>query len=120
MRRLQQEKPLGDAAAEAAVNLMLAAAWATDRLEQALAPVGISHVQYNVLRILRGVHPGGHPRCEIAARMIDRAPDVTRIIDRLERRQLVERARDPEDARRSVSRITRAGMDTLTRATAAL
>jgi DNA-binding MarR family transcriptional regulator len=66
--------------------------------------------QYNVLRILRGVHPEGHPRYEIAARMLDRAPDVTRIIDRLEAKQLVDRDRGSADRRHSVTRITREGL----------
>src|SRR5262245_19320913 len=78
----------------------------------------LSHTQYNVLRILKGAGPAGHPRCEIACRMIDRAPDVTRIIDRLERQGLAERARDPADARRSITRITKAGSAALARATA--
>ncbi|MFL5547869.1 MAG: MarR family winged helix-turn-helix transcriptional regulator, partial [Gemmatimonadales bacterium] len=62
--------------------------------------------QYNVLRILRGVHPGGHPRHEIARRMIHSAPDVTRMLDRLLRRKLITRGRDPVDARLSIDRVT--------------
>jgi DNA-binding MarR family transcriptional regulator len=120
LRRLQQTRPLGDAAAEATVNLLLAAAWLGDRLDQALAPFGLSHPQYNVLRILKGVHPQGHPRCDIAARMIDRAPDVTRILDRLETRGLVERTRCPEDGRRSIARITRKGLALVDEGTRAL
>jgi DNA-binding MarR family transcriptional regulator len=65
------------------------------------------------LRILRGAHPEGHPRYEIAARMLDRAPDVTRIIDRLELKQLVERDRGAADRRHSVTRITREGLKLL-------
>jgi DNA-binding MarR family transcriptional regulator len=66
-----------------------------------------------VLRILRGVHPDGHPRCEIAARMLDRAPDVTRIIDRLEQKGLVGRDRSGSDRRHSITRITREGLRVL-------
>lgn len=109
MRRLRQSKPFGNPAGEAAVNLLLAGAWLNDRLDQALSPLGISHAQYNVLRILRGAHPDGHPRGEIACRMIDRAPDVTRLIDRLARRGLVERAQGKEDRRTSITRITAKG-----------
>lgn len=119
MQRLLQTRPLPGPVPEAAVNLLLAAAWLNERLDAALEPVGISRAQYNVLRILKGVSPEGHPRCEIARRMIDRAPDVTRLIDRLERRRLVERGRDPQDARRSETRITRSGMALLTKASAA-
>lgn len=105
---------------EAVVSLMVAASWLGDRLDQALEGLDVSMAQYNVLRILGGAQPDGHPRCEVAKRMIDRAPDVTRLLDRLESRGFVARARDADDARRSRARITRAGLDVLHRATAAL
>jgi DNA-binding MarR family transcriptional regulator len=120
MTRLRQTKPMGSLAEEAMVNILLAGSSLNDRVDRALEETGISHAQYNVLRILRGARPDGLPRCEIACRMIDRAPDVTRLIDRLERRQLVARGRDAQDGRRSVSRITRAGLSVLDRANAAL
>lgn len=117
-RRLLQTKPFAGPEEEAVLNLLIAAAWISDRLERALAPCGITHVQYNVLRILRGVHPGGHPRCEIARRMIDRAPDVTRLIDRLVKAGLAERFRGPEDRREAVTRITAKGLAALKKADA--
>jgi DNA-binding MarR family transcriptional regulator len=120
MRRLEQSRPFANAVEEATVNLLVTASWLDDRVERTLAPLGITHRQYNVLRILRGTHPEGHPRCEIARRMIDRAPDVTRIIDRLEKAGLVERGSDPEDGRRSVTRLTRSGVSLLAKATEAL
>jgi DNA-binding MarR family transcriptional regulator len=107
--RLQQKRFLS-LADEAVVSLFVA----TEHVAQAVAPVwerhGITADQYNVLRILRGVHPGGHPRCEVARRMIHRAPDVTRMLDRLVRRRLVARVRNPDDRRESVATITRAGL----------
>ena len=54
MQRLSQSKPLADPLEEAAVNLLLAGAWLEERLDRVLAPLGITHAQYNVLRILRG------------------------------------------------------------------
>jgi DNA-binding MarR family transcriptional regulator len=120
LRRLEQTRPFADAVEEAGVNLLLAAAWLDDRVERALEPLGITHRQYNVLRILKGAYPSGHPRCEIARRMIDRAPDVTRLVDRLESRGLVERSSDAEDGRRSVTQLTRAGLAVVARATEAL
>lgn len=120
LRRLEQTRPFADAVEEAGVNLLLAAAWLDDRVERTLEPLGITHRQYNVLRILKGAYPSGHPRCEIARRMIDRAPDVTRLVDRLESRGLVERSSDAEDGRRSVTQLTRAGLAVLARATEAL
>jgi DNA-binding MarR family transcriptional regulator len=111
LERLKQRKPFPDQVQETAVNLLLAAAWLEDQLGQVLAPFGLSHEQYNVLRILRGVHPDGHPRCEIAARLIVRAPDVTRLVDRLVRRRLVTRGRGSgADRRQSVARITARGL----------
>jgi DNA-binding MarR family transcriptional regulator len=120
MQRLRQTRPMPSAVEEAGVNVLLAASWLNERVDAALAEVGITHAQYNVLRILRGTQPAGLPRCEIACRLIDRAPDVTRLIDRLEGRRLVERARDPEDARRSVTRLTRSGLAVLNRGTDAI
>jgi DNA-binding MarR family transcriptional regulator len=120
MQRLRQTRPMPSPVEEALVNVLLAGSWLNERSDRALDGVGITHAQYNVLRILRGALPGGLPRGEIACRLIDRAPDVTRLVDRLEARKLVERDRDPADARRSISRITRAGVALLGRATAAL
>lgn len=71
---------------------------------------GITRGQYNVLRILRGVYPDGHPRCEIASRMVERAPDVTRLVDRLEDQGFVERDRSTEDRRLSITKVTRKGL----------
>jgi len=69
--------------------------------------------QYNVLRILRGSHPEGLPSGEIANRMIARDPDITRLVDRLERRGLVTRARRHEDRRVVEVRITDKGQTLL-------
>jgi DNA-binding MarR family transcriptional regulator len=92
---------------------------AADHFDRVVAPVWEHHRvtadQYNVLRILRGVHPGGHPRNEVARRMIHRAPDVTRMLDRLVRRGLVRRGRNPGDRRESIATITRAGLALLDR-----
>ena len=97
-------------AQEAILNVLVTAGHLRERVDAACAAEGITQPQYNVLRILRGAHPGGYPRCEIAARMLERAPDVTRLIDRLERAGLVERVRGEEDRRLSVTRITRDGL----------
>jgi DNA-binding MarR family transcriptional regulator len=113
-RRLEQRAFSGESD-ETVVSVLVAA----DHLDQQLAAVitgyGLTPDQYNVLRILRGVHPEGHPRHEIARRMIHRAPDVTRMLDRLLKRKLITRVRDPKDARLSVARITPAGLALLKR-----
>jgi len=95
---------------EALLNVMVAANYVREQSERVTREHGITLPQYNVLRILRGVHPSGHPRCDIAARMLDRAPDVTRIIDRLAEKGFVERDRGAEDRRHSITRITRDGL----------
>ncbi|MDP1569493.1 MAG: MarR family transcriptional regulator [Vicinamibacterales bacterium] len=89
------------------------------RIEQSLSDVcarhGITHDQYNVMRILRGAYPEGLPRFEISQRLINRAPDVTRLLDRLGRGGLIERVGSPEDRRLSLSRITESGLALLNR-----
>jgi len=98
---------------EAMLNLMVAALHVRDQMEQACREHEITEPQYNVLRILRGAGPAGHPRREIARRMISRAPDLTRLIDRLASRGLVERKRGEADRRHSVTRITKKGLKLL-------
>lgn len=100
---------------EAVLNLLVAAAHVRQLVDEAVGAYGLTQAQFNVLRILRGAHPGGYPRGEIATRMIDRAPDVTRLIDRLERQGLVERARSGADRRQSMAVITGQGLDLLSR-----
>jgi DNA-binding MarR family transcriptional regulator len=112
--RIQQTR-FESEAQEALLNVLVAADHLRARTERLCSEFGLSASQYNVLRILRGVHPEGHPRCEIARRMIERAPDVTRLIDRLEKRGWVERDRSERDRRLSISRITAAGLELLER-----
>lgn len=100
---------------EAMVRLLRVAGRVEQMLSDVCAEHGITHDQYNVLRILRGVHPGGYPRFEITERLISRAPDVTRLTDRLDRLGLVERVRSVDDRRLSLSRITSPGLSLLKR-----
>jgi len=74
----------------------------------------LSPNQYNVLRILRGA-PEGLPCGEIGSRMITRDPDITRLLDRLEKRGLIVRSREDRDRRRVMARIERAGLHLLAR-----
>src|SRR5437879_8611496 len=69
----------------------------------------LSATQYNVLRILRG-SPQGLACGEIASRMITRDPDITRLLDRLEKRGLISRRRETKDRRTVLARITPAGL----------
>jgi DNA-binding MarR family transcriptional regulator len=113
-KRIQQERFEGPLQ-EALLNLLVAAGYLRERFERVCAEHGITHGQYNVLRILRGARPRGLSRCEIAVRLVERAPDVTRLVDRLEQQGFVERARSDEDRRLSISRITAAGLELLKR-----
>jgi DNA-binding MarR family transcriptional regulator len=108
-RRIKQanfESPLQ----EAMLNLMVAADFVREQIDRTCAAHGITRGQYNVLRILKGVYPQGHPRCEIAGRMLERAPDITRLVDRLEKQGLAERDRSDADRRHSITRITKKGL----------
>lgn len=96
---------------EVDLNLRVAKTLLDERFLKMIEPFGITGAQYNVLRILKGVHPEGHARCEIATRMIERASDITRIIDRLEKQGLVVRDRTSEDRRFSNSKITEKGIE---------
>lgn len=81
---------------------------------QLLKTEDLSPAQYNVLRILRG-SPEGLTCSEIGSRMVTRDPDITRLLDRLEKRKLISRNRDDRDRRIVSTRITAAGLDLLTR-----
>lgn len=110
---IKQDKPFTSLEAEVFLNLMRTADALARGAEEILKPVGLSHTQYNVLRILRGA--GEHGLCcrEVAERMITRDPDVTRLLDRLERRGLLTRSRDSKDRRVITVRITSAGLKVL-------
>ena len=89
---------------EAMLGLLVAAGHLRERIEAVCARHRVTGGQYNVLRVLRGAHPDGYPRWDIARRLIERAPDVTRLIDRLADSGWVERTRSNSDRRLSVTR----------------
>lgn len=84
------------------------------RVAEVLKVEGLSPNQYNVLRILRG-SPEGLPCGEIGNRMITRDPDITRLLDRLEKRNLIVRSREARDRRMVMAAITPTGMELLAR-----
>ncbi|MDQ3697526.1 MAG: MarR family transcriptional regulator [Gemmatimonadota bacterium] len=84
-------------------------------METVIEPYGITGQQYNVLRILRGAEADGLPTLTIAERMLERAPGITRMIDRLETKGLVVRERRPDDRRCVYCRITGKGLELLKR-----
>lgn len=104
------------AEAERVIVSLLGAADATRRfLATVVAGEGLTLQQYNVLRILRGAAPDPLPTMEIAERMIEKTPGVTRFLDSLESGGLVRRERSPEDRRMVHARITEEGLELLAR-----
>lgn len=94
--------------------------WRTyDRLreleEDLFAQFEINSQQYNVLRLLKAAQPGGMATLAIGERLVSRAPDITRLLDRLEARAWVQRVRPAEDRRQVLACITPAGIELLQR-----
>ena len=83
----------------------------SDAFEQMLKPHGITGTQYNVLRILRGAEPDGLCRNEVSQRLLNRMPDATRLLDRMEESGLVTRERSTSDRRLVTTRITKKGRE---------
>src|SRR5262249_35367113 len=106
VREIKQTRPFPSQRQEGAVALMRTADQLRHLLTRYLEPAGITAQQYNVLRILRGANPERLPTLEIAERMIERTPGITRLLDRLEAKQLVHRERCPSDRRQVLCGIT--------------
>lgn len=110
---IKQTRPFGSVAQEATLGLLRTADVVRRHMAGLIEPEGITAQQYNVLRILRGAGPEGLPTLEIAERMIEQAPGITRLLDRLEAKRLVHRERCPTDRRQVTCRITSAGLTLL-------
>jgi len=94
---------------DAFVSLLRTADLLSRNVEKLLKAGDVSPTQYNVLRILRGA-PQGLTCSEIGRRMISRDPDITRLLDRLEKRSLVSRCRETKDRRQVQTRISPQGL----------
>jgi len=105
-------RSLGGLEEDVFVSLMRTADLLARRGELLLKAADISPTQYNVLRILRG-SPQGLACSEIGKRMITRDPDITRLLDRLEKRELISRCRETKDRRMVLTRITPKGLQLL-------
>lgn len=106
-QRLQQSAPIEPPAVAVYFGALLLSQDLVRVVEAICREADLSMPQYNALRILRGAGPDGLACGELAARMIHRVPDVTRLVNRLEARGLVRRERQPEDRR--VVRVWLAG-----------
>jgi DNA-binding MarR family transcriptional regulator len=109
-----QEAPFASVEEEALLNLLRTSDCLHRAFHLKTRDWGVSSTQYNVLRILRG-SPDGLPCGEIGNRMITRDPDITRLLDRLEKRELISRCRESKDRRMVMARITPQGMELLAR-----
>src|SRR5690349_2819740 len=113
MSRLQQElkqrKPFESVAQEAVLGLMRTTDLVRRQVTAFVEPHGITLQQYNVLRILRGGGNDGVPTLEVAERMVEQTPGITRLLDRLEAKGFVSRERCPKDRRQHLCRITMNG-----------
>ncbi len=113
-RELKQKRAFASREQEVMLGLQLVTARIMEPWEKFLkANADLSLHQYNVLRILRGNHPAGLPSGEIANRMVTRDPDITRLVDRLEKRGLVTRVRGRQDRRVVEVGITTKGLELL-------
>ncbi len=126
LEELQQSRPFDSAADEAVVALMRTATLIRRAIAHRVEPYGISPAQYNVLRILRGAGPDGLPTLAVRDRLIEEAPGITRLIDKLEEAGYVRRERTGADRRVVHCVIADKGlrlldaMDTLIKETASL
>jgi DNA-binding MarR family transcriptional regulator len=110
---LKQTKPFSSLAEEAFIALMRTADQLQWKGAELMKEFDVSPTQFNALRILRGAGPQGLPCSEISERMINRDSDITRLLDRLEKRGLAERCRESHDRRVIMARITPAGLGLL-------
>lgn len=111
---IRQTKPFESPTQEAILSVYRTSDVLQRRFVKLVEPHGISLQQYNVLRILRGAGKEGTPTLDIADRMIEKTPGITRLLDKLEAKHLVRRKRCPQDRRQVLCWITDAGLNLLT------
>lgn len=109
-REIKQRRPFQSRAQEATVGLLRTADMVRREIARIVEPHGITIQQFNVLRILRGAGEAGLPTLEIAERMVEETPGITRLMDRLERKKLVRRKRCATDRRQVLCFITPDGL----------
>jgi DNA-binding MarR family transcriptional regulator len=109
-QEIQQTRPFELVEEEAMLNIVRTAEVLQRAIADFLGGFGLSPAQYNVLRILRGAGPDGATCSQIGKRMLTHDPDITRLLDRMEARELIARARDGADRRAVITRITETGL----------
>jgi DNA-binding MarR family transcriptional regulator len=109
--RIRKRQPFASLPQEAYLNLVLTREILGEPWVKLFKTAGLSESTYNILRILRGCHPDPLPVLEVRRRMVNRVPDVTRLLDRLEKQKLAKRVRCPSDRRIIFCHITPQGLD---------
>jgi DNA-binding MarR family transcriptional regulator len=112
---LKQNRPFVSLEQEVYLSILRTASELSYAVDQFFRPFDITPSQYNVLRILRGAGTDGLCRNEISERMVTATPDMTRLLDRMEKSGWVTRERAVEDRRQVSTHITKSGMELLAR-----
>ncbi len=110
-----KQEEFASAAQKALLNVLVSSSWVMSELSSMMNEFSITPAQYNVLRILNGSHPDKLTCSDIGDRLLDRTPDVTRLLNRLEERALVVRQRADHDRRVVEVGITGEGRNLLSR-----
>lgn len=113
IEELIKTKPIKDPYQRCLLNIVYNGNWFLNKVNQALKPWDLSEPQYNVLRILRGQQGNSMNLYEIQDRMVQKMSNVSRLIDKLLEKKLVERNECPENRRRVDISITEKGLDAL-------
>ena len=107
---LKQTKPFASREEEVYLNVMRTAGFLSWGVNETLRQAELTPAQYNVLRILRGAGDEGASCSAISERLVTKDSDITRLLDRLEARELISREREAKDRRRLIARVTTEGL----------
>ena len=121
--KIEQEihqKAFKDEFTKANINLMFTASWLDQRLSSTIKKYRISWQQFNILRILKGMHPEPASVKLLTERMIDKMSNASRLVEKLKKKDLVYRVECPADRRKVNVGITQPGLDLVEQATEAV
>jgi DNA-binding MarR family transcriptional regulator len=107
---IKQTRPFASPEEEALLNIRRTSDRVQHYSQQLFKPHGITPTQYNVLRILRGAGEHGLRCSEIGERLVSSDPDITRLLDRLQKQKLIRRKRDAKDRRVIYTTISAEGL----------
>ncbi len=110
---LRQTKPFESVEEEVFLNIIRTSEALSWRISETLKQADLTPTQYNVLRILRGAGEAGSSCSEVSERMVTKDSDITRLLNRLEARNLITREREEKDRRIITARITEEGLQLL-------